>query len=162
MNDLKRAVVQISFEGKKYNISITDETQKQILVDNYICEFLFLFEQLNINFHIFKSSIFQIKFFNQTREKIQKNFAPSSGYIGPMTSQVAQPCKYEFVYTTIHLKFLTNFTLEAFSEIGKGQQLAYSSGNLPSYSRGRSKGMGSSTSQFAPVCLLYVQYPPNE
>jgi|688.fasta_scaffold259020_2 hypothetical protein len=75
MNDLKRAVVQISFEGKKYNISITDETQKQILVDNYICEFLFLFEQLNINFHIFKPSIFQIKFFNQTREKIQKNFA---------------------------------------------------------------------------------------
>lgn len=75
-----------------------------------------------------------------------------------MTFQVAQPCKYEFAYTTIHLKFFTNFTLEAFSEIGKGQQLAYSSGNLPSYSRGRSKRMGSSTSQVAPVCLLYVCY----
>ena len=44
MNDVKRAVVQIPFQGKKYNIPITEEVQKKILTGNYNCEFLLWFE----------------------------------------------------------------------------------------------------------------------
>jgi hypothetical protein len=88
MNDLKRAVVQIPFEGKKYNILITEEVQKQILLGNCNSKFVFLFE-LNKIF-IFSDKVFAKTFFEQAREKIQKKFAPPSEN-GPMTSQVAQP-----------------------------------------------------------------------
>jgi hypothetical protein len=44
MNDFKHAVVQIPVQGKKHNIQITEEVQKQILAGNYNCDFFLLFE----------------------------------------------------------------------------------------------------------------------